>query len=85
MTISPNKLRRLSDVNMDYVDAFGHHVCNLWSGDDTSWPTVSSAKPQLDETIVAVMGATGTGKSSFARLVTGNQSILVGHGMHSSE
>ncbi|KAF2680394.1 hypothetical protein K458DRAFT_373693, partial [Lentithecium fluviatile CBS 122367] len=36
------------------------------------------------DVIVAVMGATGTGKSSFVRLVTGDQSIVVGHGLQST-
>ncbi|RYN32947.1 hypothetical protein AA0112_g5832 [Alternaria arborescens] len=30
------------------------------------------------------MGATGTGKSSFVRLITGDETIIVGHGLHSS-
>lgn len=32
---------------------------------------------------IAVMGPTGTGKSAFIKLVTGDQNITVGHGVHS--
>ena len=33
--------------------------------------------------IIAVMGASGVGKSSFIRLVTGDDSIRVGETLHS--
>ena len=33
--------------------------------------------------IVALMGATGTGKSTFVNLLTGKQDAEVAHGLHS--
>lgn len=35
--------------------------------------------------LIAVMGVTGTGKSSFIRLVTGDESIKVGETLESGE
>lgn len=34
-------------------------------------------------TVVALMGATGTGKSSFINLVTGKEDAKVAHGLYS--
>jgi hypothetical protein len=39
--------------------------------------------PSSKDIIVAVMGVTGTGKSSFIRLVTGDNSIKIGEGLQS--
>jgi ABC-type thiamine transport system ATPase subunit len=35
--------------------------------------------------VVAVMGATGAGKSTFIRRVTGNDTVVVGDGLKSGE
>jgi ABC-type transport system involved in cytochrome bd biosynthesis fused ATPase/permease subunit len=35
--------------------------------------------------LIAVMGCTGAGKSSFVRLVTGNNEVKVGHHLTSSK
>jgi ABC-type transport system involved in cytochrome bd biosynthesis fused ATPase/permease subunit len=35
--------------------------------------------------LVAVMGLTGAGKSSFVQLVTGDKDIQIGHGLKSSK
>ncbi|KAH6863571.1 P-loop containing nucleoside triphosphate hydrolase protein [Alternaria alternata] len=40
--------------------------------------------PSSKDIIVAVMGVTGTGKSSFIRLVTGDNSIKIGEGLQSA-
>ncbi len=37
-----------------------------------------------DRLVVAVMGSTGAGKSSFVKLVTGRSDVQVGHSLHSS-
>lgn len=37
------------------------------------------------EVVIAVMGATGVGKSSFVRLVTGNTDIPIGHSLKSGK
>ena len=37
------------------------------------------------EKIIVVMGATGTGKSSFVRLVTGDPNVKVGHSLVSGD
>jgi hypothetical protein len=37
------------------------------------------------EVVVAVMGVTGAGKSSFIRKVTGNDEVRVGEGLQSGE
>lgn len=39
----------------------------------------------MDERIIAVMGATGAGKSSLIRLVTENSEVAVGHGLTSGK
>ncbi|KAF7369651.1 G domain-containing protein [Mycena venus] len=39
--------------------------------------------PTEDEVVIAVMGGTGTGKSSFIKLVTGNSSVEVGESLES--
>jgi hypothetical protein len=39
----------------------------------------------VPEVVVAVMGVTGAGKSSFIRRVTGNDGVLIGSGLQSSE
>ena len=39
----------------------------------------------IPEVVVAVMGVTGAGKSSFIRRVTGNDNVLIGSGLQSSE
>lgn len=36
-----------------------------------------------EERIVALMGATGAGKSSMIKLATGNEDIAIGHGLTS--
>ena len=36
-----------------------------------------------NKTIVALMGATGTGKSTFVNLITGKEDAKVAHGLHS--
>ena len=46
------------------------------STEDTFYPT---------DVVVAVMGVTGTGKSTFIRLVTGNDKIKVGERLQSGE
>lgn len=38
-----------------------------------------------DEIVVAVVGVTGSGKSSFIKRVTGNESIEIGHDLRSSQ
>lgn len=37
------------------------------------------------EVIIAVMGGTGTGKSSFIHLATGDSTIVIGEGLQSSK
>jgi predicted kinase len=37
----------------------------------------------MEEKIIAVMGATGAGKSSFIKLVTESDEVLVAHGLES--
>jgi ABC-type sugar transport system ATPase subunit len=37
------------------------------------------------EVVIAVMGMTGAGKSSFIRRITGDQSIKVGDTLHSGK
>lgn len=39
----------------------------------------------MGENLVAVVGATGAGKSSFIKLVTGNNAVTVGHGLTSGK
>jgi len=36
-----------------------------------------------NEVVVAVIGVTGAGKSTFIRNMTGNKGIFVGHGLES--
>lgn len=36
-----------------------------------------------EEVVIAVMGVTGSGKSTFIRAMTGNDSVHVGHGLES--
>jgi ABC-type transport system involved in cytochrome bd biosynthesis fused ATPase/permease subunit len=38
-----------------------------------------------DEIVIGIMGATGVGKSSFIRLVTGDDQVQVGRGLKSSK
>ena len=35
--------------------------------------------------VLAVMGETGVGKSTFVKLVTGNKNIAIGHSMESGK
>jgi hypothetical protein len=44
---------------------------------------MSSKVPVPGDTVIAVMGVTGAGKSSFIKNVTGNASIQIGHGLDS--
>ena len=44
---------------------------------------VENMATSSQEAIIAVMGASGVGKSSFIRLVTNDNSILVGETLHS--
>lgn len=44
-----------------------------------------TSKTSKKKITIAVMGPTGSGKSSFIRNLTKNQSIEVGHGLHSSK
>lgn len=37
-----------------------------------------------DDNVIAVMGVTGAGKSSFVKLITGDSAIKIGHGMEAS-
>ena len=39
----------------------------------------------MAEEIIAVMGATGAGKSSFIKMVTEDEGVVVGHGLTSGE
>jgi predicted GTPase len=65
-------------VNFLYEQAHSYWFDSLQSKDQ-----VPLAIPGKEDVIVAIMGATGTGKSSFVRLVTGDETIIVGHGLHS--
>lgn len=40
---------------------------------------------QSDDILIAVMGATGAGKSTFVRLATGDNSIRVGQSLRSGQ
>ena len=46
-------------------------------------PQIKPQRPQ-DRLVVAVMGSTGAGKSSFVKLVNGRSDVEVGHSLHSS-
>lgn len=37
------------------------------------------------EVLIAVMGVTGAGKSSFVKLITGNPNVRVGHSLHAGK
>lgn len=39
----------------------------------------------MAEEIIAVMGATGAGKSSFIKMVTEDEGVVIGHGLTSGE
>jgi hypothetical protein len=44
----------------------------------------SSGAEGGEKIVIAVMGVTGAGKSSFIKNITGSQDVLVGHGLESS-
>ena len=44
---------------------------------------MGDAATDPDEVIIAVMGVTGAGKSSFIRTVTADSSVIVGDGLSS--
>lgn len=44
-----------------------------------------SAVYHMDEKIIAVCGATGSGKSTFVKLVTQSNDVVVGHGLASGK
>ncbi|KAJ7780606.1 lipoxygenase [Mycena maculata] len=48
-----------------------------------SWDSASGLNGYQDDVVIAVMGSTGTGKSSFVKFITGNSSIVVGNGLES--
>lgn len=39
----------------------------------------------MAEEIIAVMGATGAGKSNFIKMVTEDEGVVIGHGLSSGE
>ena len=43
----------------------------------------TSIEQTSEEVVIAVMGVTGSGKSTFIRTMTGNDSVHVGHGLES--
>ena len=45
-------------------------------------PPAAKDKPEI---LVALLGVTGAGKTTFARLVSGDESLRVGHSIHSCE
>lgn len=52
----------------------------------SSLPAISSLPtPMTDDVIIAFMGITGSGKSSFVKALTGRDDIVVGDGLKSSE
>ena len=47
--------------------------------------TIDEYEGRKHEVIIAVMGATGSGKSTFVRLVTGNEKIVIGETLNPGE
>jgi putative ribosome biogenesis GTPase RsgA len=41
--------------------------------------------PRHKNVVIAVIGPTGVGKSSFIKTLTGNEDIVIGHGLTSGE
>ncbi|CAF9921427.1 MAG: hypothetical protein HETSPECPRED_004538 [Heterodermia speciosa] len=51
----------------------------------SSLPTIASLPtPATEDVIIAFMGITGSGKSSFIKALTGNENIVVGDGLKST-
>lgn len=57
---------------------YGGHVDETVAEEDS---TLKDAPK--DEVVVAVMGVTGSGKSTFIKTMTGNAGVHVGHGLES--
>ena len=47
-------------------------------------PKIAASYPQTEDVIIAFMGITGSGKSSFIKALTGRTDIVVGDGLESS-
>jgi predicted GTPase len=49
------------------------------------WPNARQKVSQNADIVIAVMGVTGAGKSSFIATVTGQKGIQVGHDLYSGK
>jgi ABC-type branched-subunit amino acid transport system ATPase component len=49
------------------------------------WPNARQKVSQNADIVIAVMGVTGAGKSSFVATVTGQKDIRVGHDLYSGK
>ncbi|KAK7444068.1 hypothetical protein VKT23_015466 [Stygiomarasmius scandens] len=50
---------------------------------DSESLSLAPASKQQDDVVIAIMGSTGTGKSSFIQLLTGNTDVVVGDDLES--
>jgi 50S ribosomal subunit-associated GTPase HflX len=53
------------------------------SGDDVRRTNRNRINKSRAEIVVAIMGLTGAGKSSFIQTVTGNRNVRIGHELNS--
>jgi len=61
---------------------YGGHVDEAVAEEDST-PEIPLKDTPKDEVVVAVMGVTGSGKSTFIKTMTGNAGVHVGHGLES--
>ena len=75
-------------VNTDLVNVYKHMLSLLVIGLLVFFllkmlPGRDEFQDDRDPIVVAVMGPTGTGKSSFIQRLTGAPNIIIGHGLAS--
>lgn len=61
---------------------YGGHVDEAVAERSSTGESTADDAPK-EEVVVAVMGVTGSGKSTFIRTMTGNLNVHVGHGLES--
>src|SRR4051812_4080993 len=74
-----------SHRNVDLVNEIDNDVVDRELEVDNVNGTMAGDNKTDQSCLIAVMGCTGAGKSSFIRLVTGARNVDVGHSLSSSE